>query len=357
MYLRQLKAENFRLLRTLDLQPDQRLNLFLGANAAGKTSLLEAVYTLARGKSFRGGTAAELAGPAGRRWLLFGRVLAGDGARVHHLGLRWADGSSEIRVDGRAATSLSLLQSLPVQILEPGTHRMLQDGPAYRRSFLDWGVFHVEPSFMAVWQRYRRALRQRNEALRTRGGERELAAWEPELADAGEALDRLRRTHLQQLAPAVDAQVSALLGEGEWQFELHPGWMRGTPLREALARQRAADRRLGTTQQGPHRAELRVRAGGHAVKHRISRGQQKLLIGALVLAQSEEIGRATGAHPVLLIDDFGAELAERYQSALLSALRRYPGQLFMTAFERSGALAQELPGRVFHVEQGALREL
>lgn len=355
MRLLQLKAENFRLFHRLSLQASSRLNLFLGPNAAGKTSLLEAIYTLARAKSFRGNAAAELAGSEHRQWVLFGRTETTTEQLGHQLGVRWRDGETEVRIDSQPGTSLDLLNALIVQVLEPGMHRMLQDGPTYRRSFIDWGVFHVEPSFFSMWRRYRRALRQRNQALRQNRPDREVAIWEPELAETGEALDALRLNHLQQIAPSVSRRLERLLDEGEWRFELQPGWQRGTPLIEVLARSRATDRRLGTTQSGPHRAELRIRAGEHGIKHRISRGQQKLLISAMVLAQSDEVARVCGRHPILLVDDFGAELADHYQKALLQELLSYPGQTFVTAFERGGALSQLDDAAMFHVERGTVR--
>lgn len=355
MRVLQLKAENFRLFERLSLQPHRRLNFFFGPNAAGKTTLLETIYALGRGKSFRGNSPAELAGAAGAHWWVYGRIGRDPDALTHQLGVRWLDRNTEVRVDGSSGRALDLLQRLPVQLLEPGMHRVLQDGPTYRRSFLDWGVFHVEPSFLSVWRRFRRALRQRNQALRQGAADRELAAWEPELAEAGEALQALRSQHLDRIRPAVQQYVSELLDEGDWQFDLQPGWPRGAGLRETLARQRAVDRRMQATQAGPHRAELRIRAGGHAIRHRISRGQQKLLISALLLAQCREIGSHGAGHPVVLVDDFGAELAERYQSALLAALQRYAGQVFVTAFERNGPLAAAMDAAMFHVERGTLR--
>jgi DNA replication and repair protein RecF len=356
MRLLQLRAENFRLFRELSLQPQRRLSFVFGPNAAGKTSLLEAVYTLARGKSFRGNAQSDLAGVGGRHWLVTGRVAASEEEPPHRLGVQWRDGVTQARVDGREATGLDLLGAMIVQILEPGMHRMLQDGPTYRRSFLDWGVFHVEPSFLPTWRRYRRALRQRNQVLRQNGRDRDLAIWEPELAESGQALTELRNRHLADVAPAVARRLERLVDEGGWHFELQPGWARGQDLAEALARGRITDRRLGTTQVGPHRAELRIRAGEHAIKHRISRGQQKLLIAAMLLAQSEAVAAASDRYPILLIDDFGAELAERFQSALLQELIAYRGQVIATTFERSQSLEQ-VDASMFHVERGVLRPL
>ncbi|MDP9139732.1 MAG: DNA replication/repair protein RecF [Pseudomonadota bacterium] len=359
MRLLQLKADNYRLFQDLSLLPHSRLNFFYGANAAGKTSLLEAIYTLGRAKSFRGSSPADLAGTQGKHWTLFGRVSEGAAANAvgHRLGVGWANSETTIRIDNQAANSLELLKQLSVQVLEPGMHRVLQDGPTYRRSFLDWGVFHVEHQFMPIWRRYKRALRQRNQALRNNAGDRDLAAWEPELAEAGEALTALREHHLGQIQNRCVHYVAELLSEGDWSFDLHPGWPRGSSLKESLIKNRGNDRRMGLTQVGPHRAELRIRADSHAIKYRISRGQQKLLIAAMLLAQSEEIGQITGQHPLLLVDDFGAELADQYQQALLNALQRYPGQVFVTAFEKMPVLATITDASMFHVERGVLRSI
>jgi DNA replication and repair protein RecF len=351
MHLVQFRASNFRLFQDLSLSFHDRLNVFFGANAAGKTTLLEAVYSLGRGKSFRASGPQELAGPAGANWTVFARQAVPD-QPARQLGLQWTSGGFAIRINGEVAGTLELLRSLPVQVLEPGMHRVLQEGPTYRRSFLDWGVFHVEPQFLECWRRYRRALRQRNHLLRQQGGPRELAVWEPELAETGEALHGFRRQHLDRLRPMAESLAARFLDEGDWSFELTPGWPADKGLAEALAEGRDRDRRLGSTHDGPHRAELRIRAGARSARSRISRGQQKLLIAALLLAQCEQIRAVSGIAPVLLVDDFPAELAQGFQAHLIEALLAYPGQVFITAFEPTVALHPELNGAMFHVERG-----
>ncbi|HEY0973045.1 MAG TPA: DNA replication/repair protein RecF [Solimonas sp.] len=357
MRLVQLKADNFRSFQTLSLPITGRLNFFYGANAAGKTTLLESLYCLSRGKSFRGSSPQELAGAAGRHWSLFARFERQDQA-PDQVGLGWTTEGSEIRLNGQAATTLDLVQRFPVQILEPGMHRMLQDGPTYRRGFLDWGVFHVEHGFMESWRRYRRALRQRNQALRRQAPDRELSVWEPELSETGQQLHAYREQHLSAIGPAVAAKIVALLGsEGAWSFDLHPGWSGEDGLAAALARHRDRDRRMGMTLDGPHRAELRIRAGDHAIRNRISRGQQKLLIAALLLAQCDLIHARTGAAPLLLVDDFSAELAAAFQRSLYGQLQAYPGQILITGFEPTGLFDDLEAGAMFHVEHGQIRPI
>ena len=352
MRIVQLKAENFRLFERLSLPLSGRLNLFVGENAAGKTTLLEMIYCLNRARSFRGSAAPELAGPAQKQWTVF--AATEDHAQARHtLGVQWTPEGMSLRCDGQSLSSIELLQQCPTQILEPGMHRVVLEGPTYRRSFIDWGVFHVEHSFIGVWRRYRRALKQRNQLLRLRRSEAEVAAWEPELAEAGEVLDVLRREHLRSIAPNVNSWIQTFLDEGQWTFDLASGWKADTGLREALQQQRSRDMDLGATTVGPHRAELKIRADDRTVRNRISRGQQKLLLAAMLLSQCDQIGRVRGAWPIILLDDFTAELAPRYQDRLIAALLDYPGQSFVTAFEPVPKLAAA--GAMFHVEHGKVR--
>src|SRR3546814_14568574 len=128
-----------------------------------------------------------------------------------------------MRRDGGSVNSLELLRLCPTQILEPGMHRVVLDGPTYRRSFVDWGVFHVEHSFMSLWKRYRRALKQRNHLLRSRRGEREIAPWEPELAETGDALNVLRRDHPQSLAGSSQLGLQTFHDARQVRFTRAPG--------------------------------------------------------------------------------------------------------------------------------------
>lgn len=352
MQLTQLKADNFRRFTKLSLPIPGRLNLFVGANAAGKTSLLEMIYCLNRSKSFRGSAYQDLMGPAKAQWTVFGRYEGERGPQT--AGLQWAEQGIQARREGKPASALDLVQLAPTQILEPGMHRMIAEGPTYRRSFIDWGVFHVEPRFMPAWRRFRRALRQRNQLLRERRSNAEISAWEPELAESGEELHGYRLEHLSRMRRQVSERIARLLEEPDWSFELQSGWSAEHKLLEDLERHRERDRRLGMTQSGPHRAELRIRAGKLAVRHRISRGQQKLVLAAMLISQCELLLQDAGIAPILLVDDFGAELAEHFQAALLAQLKAYPGQVFLTAFEQSGVL-KDSELALFHVEQGRVR--
>lgn len=360
MHFTRIAGENFRLFPIFDLTPAPGVNLLLGANAAGKTTLLEAVYALGRGKSFRGAP-PEQAGAGGAHWRLQGRLALPERPDLA-IGLGWTPAGAELRLDQADASLQDLVSRVAVQVLEPDSHRLLQEGPVYRRRYLDWGVFHVEHRFFPAWRRYQRALKQRNSALRAGATRAEVEAWNAELVSSGSEVHEYREAHLQHLRGHFGTAVRALLGDMEWSLDLSRGWTAGKTLEAALAEHFEQDRRQGKTVAGPHRAELKLKLGAHSAKRQVSRGQQKLLIAALLLAQAARVRERAGLAPVLLVDDFPAELGEPFQRALIAALLAYPGQCFVTSIEPTPALAavaenareNTSKNAVFHVEHGSV---
>ena len=347
-----LQVEHFRCLEKVELTRDPRYNLFVGQNASGKTSLLEAMFFLGRGRSFRSRKLDRMIRQGQPEFRIVGRVQH-DGPGIV-LGVRGTRGGTEIRVGGAPADSAADLAShFPPQIIDPEIHKLLEEGPSRRRRFLDWGVFHVERAFMPTWQRYHRALRQRNAALR-HGGPPELAVvWDGELAGAGEALSELRGRYVELLAPGLSEIGRRLLGL-EVALVYHRGWAADEQLMVSLSAGLERDRRYGMTHVGPHRADVVVRVDGHAARERVSRGQQKLLAAALTLAQLALQDQVTPGRSALLLDDPAAELDGANLERLLGVVRELPVQLFVTSL-RPDLPGLGAPGRLFHVEHGAVR--
>ena len=364
MHFTRVAGQNFRLFPAFELRPSAGVNLLLGANAAGKTTLLEAVYALGRGKSFRGAP-PEQAGPAGSHWHLRGTLAAAQQPDLA-IALDWSPQGLGLQLDHAESSLQDVVARVAVQVLEPDSHRLLQEGPVYRRRYLDWGVFHVEHRFYPAWRRYQRALKQRNSALRAGAPRAEVQAWDAELVASGLEVQQCRETHVQRLRGALGDAVAALLGPLEWSLDLARGWSAEHALDEALAAHYEQDARAGKTNVGPHRAELKLKLAGHSAKRHVSRGQQKMLIAALLLAQARLVREHARLTPILLVDDFPAELGAPFQQALVRALLAYPGQVFITSIERTPALAQGFgkagenapentpENAVFHVEHGAV---
>jgi DNA replication and repair protein RecF len=354
MSLRRLEVRDFRCIPAADLDFDARCNLISGANAAGKTSLLEAIYFLGRGRSFRTPRNETLIRKGADELLLSGRVEAASGA-AKAVGIRYGRSGFEARAGGRPVGGLAELATvMPVQAIDPEVHHLVEQGPQERRRYLDWGVFHVEPSFVEHWRRYQRALRQRNAALRAQGDPAVVRAWDPEIVEAGLALAASRRRYFEHLGPTVATTGRRLLG-APVDLTLSQGWTQDVALEEALDHAWPRDRERGVTHVGPHRADIGIRVGGELAKHRVSRGQQKLTAAAMLLGQLRCDAALGSPTATLLVDDPAAELDQDNLEALISVVVDLPAQLFVTALDPRLTAFEGLPvGRRFHVEHGKI---
>jgi DNA replication and repair protein RecF len=356
MSLGRLDIREFRCIESADLEFDARCNLIGGPNASGKTSLLEAIFFLGRGRSFRAPHNQALIRKGARDLTLAGRLESA--LAVRPLGVRYGRDGFEAKAAGERLSSLAELASVfPVQSIDPEIHRLIEEGPHERRRYLDWGVFHVEPRFVDQWRRYQRVLKQRNAALRAESPIEVVRAWDPELVEAGHALAGLRRRYLASLADAVRTTGERMVG-APIELTLQDGWAADETLQAALDNAWERDRLRGTTLIGPHRADLRIKLGGHAARHHVSRGQQKLIAAAMLLGQlhcDAALGSPTAA---VLVDDPAAELDFPNLGRLVAELVDLPAQLFVTALNPSVPAFERLPEpRRFHVEHGRIARL
>ena len=347
MTLRRMQVTDFRCLPSAGLEFDPAFTLIFGANASGKTSLLEAIYVLGRGRSFRTRLNEHLVRRGADRFVVFGEVDAG--GRVL-LGVEGSSDGVRARIQGEKPASLAeLALRLPVQIIDPEVHRLIEEGPSRRRRFMDWGVFHVEPEFVGFWQRYGQVLRQRNAALK--GRERGLVTvWDSDLVQFGLRMSEARERYVARLAPVAGELARQMLGM-ELTLGYRPGWTREQDFAIALRLSLQSDLDRGMTHTGPHRAELSIRLDGMAVKDRISRGQQKLLAAVLLIAQLRLFPDDAVTQPTLLLDDPAAELDAERLSRLIEAVRQQPVQLVVTTLQPEFA-AFGVPGQRYRVASG-----
>lgn len=359
MWLSRLQLSQVRNLHDLDLAPSPTFNIVHGPNASGKSSLFEAIHLLSCARSFRTRQLAQVLNHAAAQMTVTADVVTDNQGTVA-LGIAYDrdKGRPRLRAHGRPARKASELASiLPLVTLHQESHRVFTEGPQYRREFLDWGLFHVEPTFLPVWQRYRRALKQRNSMLQQPSGDNP-AIWDGDLADAAGVIDRLRRRYLDRLMP-----VFHVLGE---MLEIHapittryrPGWDNDKDFRELLAQSLRGDQAIGHTRIGPHRADVDFLIDGTPVQERLSRGQLKVLVYALNMAQTLSYRELTGNHPILLMDDLTAELDDRHATRLLDKIAASGLQVFISSSEpRLGEYLRGREHKLFHVEHGKLEEV
>lgn len=347
MPLSELTVDDLRCIERVQIPLHPEHNLIWGANGSGKTSLLEAIFLLGRGRSFRTRNSARLIRHGREELVVFGRMADAAstslGIRVHQ-----SEGSTA-KIGGAAVRSLAeLSQTLAVQVIEPGVHHLVEEGGATRRRWLDWGVFHTEPQFVETWVRYSRALKQRNAALKAQSPQ--ASVWEPELARLGEQIAAWRGAFLERLEPYWSEAVTALSGL-ETELHYQRGWTQELPLADALATSRLRDQSRGITHPGPHRADVSIKLKGKLAREVLSRGQQKLVAVAMTLAQMSLLQDTTPTTPTLLLDDPAAELDRAHLARFIAQVRRLRCQLIVTALTPD-TQPFGTPDSLFHVEQG-----
>ncbi len=354
MPIQTFTAQDFRCLASIALDPEPGNNLIYGANASGKTSILEAIAYLGRGKSFRGAPTSKLIRHGQREFVLFGRV--GGNGRHSNVGVRNSTGGLEVRIDGEGdGGAAALAQALPLQIIDPDVHNLVAGAPDQRRRYLDWIAFHVEHGYLETWRRFRRVLRQRNAALKTSTGSKTIRGWDTEFVALAEQVDAARRLALEVANDALEEAGEALLGSAV-RFEYRGGWNEELPLGEAVAAGLERDLQQGSSQVGPHRADLKLSYDERQARKLVSRGQQKLLACAMVLAASETAQAALEKPLLLLLDDPAAELDGDSLGRLMGRVAALGCQVIATSLEADAALFDD-PAALFHVEHGALERV
>jgi DNA replication and repair protein RecF len=352
MSLAELRIENLRCVESAALEFSPELNLIAGENGAGKTSILEAIFLLGRGRSFRTRSSERLIRHGARALTVFGRT---DDVPPKQAGVEIAaDGGTRARINGENVRSLLELSGvLPVQAIDPEIHKLVDQGPERRRRWLDWLVFHVEPTFGLHWARYNRALKQRNAALRAGAGETQ--SWDSELIQNGEAMTRSRKAALARLVPRLN-QTFERFGGLEVSVSLFTGWAADTALEESLRAHLDKDRARGMTTSGPHRADVTLRRNARVARETLSRGQQKLTAIAMIVSQLQLLQDELGMSAVLLLDDPAAELDEKNLQRLFDELASLRCQMIATSLTPETALFQA-PKATFHVEQGRVKRV
>lgn len=355
-----LLLRNFRNYREAQIQFSPGVNLFYGRNAEGKTNLLEAIYFLSTGRSFRTSRLDELI-IQGERYFYLEAVFVKD--NIEQTIKISFDGTSR-RLQLNATTYrgfLHLLGLLPHILYTPEDIDLVRGGPTERRRFLDLHLAQIDPLYVHHWIRYNRAMKQRNCLLRSPDASG-IESWEAIMAQSGAYLVQKRERAVADLVPYVEQTLKRFSADQELLSLLYrPAGIHGNlkpeeyadKLRKSMETHRKKEAMLGMTLSGPHRDDLRLEISGKDVRAYASEGQKRSCIAAMRLGQWERYQAMNGSPPLLSIDDFGAHLDKDRQDRLNAELTRM-GQVFLTSpFDdhaiSSGSFAK------FHIEQGTIR--
>ena len=357
-FLTKLEINSVRNIESADLSFDPRINIIFGINGSGKTSILESIHLLAIGRSFRTPRTASLISETNAELTIFAET-----ASRSRIGLLKAGGSKhKLKLDSKLQNNWELVaRAMPVQILSSKSFLLLEGGPKSRRMFMDWGVFHVKQSFVQDWRSTKKCIANRNLLLKNSRMEKaQIEAWEEELCASAKRVDEARKEYFQQFEPVFRRVYRSMVVDVAAEpisLEYWRGWSKGESLKEILAIEREKDRRYGSTQNGPHRADLLVKVDQKPASDVLSRGQQKVLICALKIAQGILHSSLVGDKCIYLIDDLPAELDEKNRSNILGVLVDLECQLIITCVDLDSiesCLSAGVEKRTFHVERGTI---
>ena len=366
MHLQRLHIFNFRNFVDQEVEFSSGFNFLSGDNGAGKTALLEAIHVLARGRSFRTHRIQPVVRQDESSLVVTGEVVSDEGLRTTLGTQRYANGSTELRLGGEKTSKTSALaQILPIQTLLPDAADLVLGSPGGRRAFMDWGLFHVEQTFLESSGYYRRVLSQRNAWLKQQATPQSTVAddpWFTQYRDYAVDISTSRARYVSALSEVFDRLMSEL--NASLDVQLSYDWGGLVSAQEAdkkVSESYARDVKFGATQRGPHRGDLLFTTNGVPAADVVSRGQAKLIASAALLGQAKLLSDRIGQRLVFLIDDFGAELDGNRWQQLVRTLLTLDCQVIATSTEELDLGAdwvKQLPGlKVFHVKQDRIDPL
>lgn len=394
MYIKRLLINDFRNLEYVELTPCSGFNFICGPNGSGKTSIIEAIHYLSLARSFRTSSYQYLIRQGQPQFTLFAQVQADNAELDTTIGLlRPRNGEPVIKINSDPITRMvDLIDHIYVQIIHPQGVELITKSAEVRRAFIDWGVYYTDPEFKQLWLQYRKTLKQRNTLLRRDAPKRrltapcsdfapqlaagmqglqgegsltlnaslahnfgfdELGVWDEALARLSEQITQKRQAYLEQLQVILQEIVGQFLPDFRLKFELNQGWEKGQDLRVLLAQNLEKDRGLGYTLYGCHRADLKIKNNNISAGATLSRGQLKMLVYAMRLAQGMLLRQLTNRTCIYLIDDLNSELDDRAQRILLDTLVSCQHQVFISNIQQELLFPSDTSQcKVFNLESG-----
>lgn len=363
MPINKLIVNNFRNIESEKFSFHPKVNIITGDNGSGKTSLLEAIHFLGLGRSFRTHLTNRVIHYDQKDFTLYSEINSeiNNSKKIMPIGLQKSkNGDVQLKINNVFSQKLSnLIQYIPLQIITPESYKLLSGSPKERRAFLDWGVFYHDPNFYVIWARIKRLLKQRNAALKQCKRYNDLQIWDNELCLLSEQISSKRQAYFDLFLPTLTTLLTEFLPEFEVSSKLFYGWdISNKPLRNYFEDSFEKEQQLGYTTSGPQKADIRFKVNGVPVADVLSRGQLKLFVYALRLAQGIFLNSFDNKECIFLIDDFNSELDTTKQKILAKHILNANAQVFITVIDHQ-TVAKLFPDNksVFHVKQGCFLEI
>lgn len=353
MWIEKLIIRNCRCLFDVTVTFSPHINIIVGKNASGKTSLLEALNILSCGRSFRTSHISEVISYS-KKYVLTSASVNKNSTMVT-IGIEKTKKSTKIRINRKDIYSQSELSFfLPVTAIHPDSVDLITGPSIYRRSFLDRIVFYTFPDFYNLWKKYKHILKQRNLCLRLTEHRYALDDWTHQLVQIQPQINEYRQKTLELFLPFLEEISNYLFSDDLIFLDLSTGFpnsliLSEKSLFELYKDKESYDIKTQRTNIGIHKADLKIHFNSVSAKESASRGQQKLLAISLLLAQSSAIN-SKGEKGILLIDDLAAELDGVNKERLLSYLSSLNQQIIITSTKDMDI--KNIDSKVFHVKHG-----
>ena len=361
MFLKKISVHGLRNLTSNELQLSRTTNFLYGKNGSGKTSFLEAVHVLGRGKSFRSRILDPIINDVVNSCTVFGTIEK-NGFTTSVGVTRTRNNDFKFKINGQSVNNSSLLaDTMPLLVINSDSFKLLNSGPQFRRQYLDWGVFHVERSYRDVLKNFNRVLKQRNSLLRCdRINIDLLKVWSAEFVCLAEEVDKYRKSYLIGLAEKINWVLSEISDLRNIDFKYYSGWDTEKNLLSILDFNKQRDFKMRATSHGPHRSDLRISLNKRMASEVLSRGQTKILVIAMQIAQGFLYYEKTKEQCLYLVDDLPSELDSLHRKKVGRLLYDSGAQTFITGVLKED-LIESWPKNdskieMFHVEHGKITQ-
>lgn len=365
MRLQRLEITNVRIIHEAATDTDAPLIVLVGDNASGKTSYLEAIYSLLCGRSFRTRQGSQLISQGEESFLVRAMVQGSDSIHARIASEVRTKQAPRFRLNSEDIRPSVLAARYPVQLIDASLFDLITGSPSHRRRFFDWGMFHVKQEFYPLWKKHRKLAANWNALLRRGAKLGEFDYWRQPLIDTSERLAAIRQEYARELeellcGPQEGGENQKWFG-GSLSIKLDRGWSESLGYEEFLRSSMEKDLRYKRLQAGAQFFDLGLFLGGRPVKEILSRGQMKLLGLKLKLAQIKLYNALPSRDSCLvLVDDLAAEVDKENQKSAIREILGAGSQVFFTAVDRSHfeeVIPEQVDCKMFHVKQGVITQI
>ena len=332
MYLKRLSLINFKNIGQQELSLTEGINCFVGANGAGKTNFIDAVYYLSMCKSAFGMTDAQSVRHGEEFFLLEGQYVHADGRGEQIVCSFARRGGKVLKRNGKEYDRLSEHVGLiPVVIVSPADASLVSDAADERRRYLNGCISQLDRGYLNAVMRYNAVLSERNRYLKIGSDEAMLLIYDRQMEEQSRIIHAKRQEFVERMQPLVERYYARLSGERERIELLYRSELSETPFLELMQRMRQRDLANQFTTAGVHRDDLVLRINGYPLRKYGSQGQQKSFLVALKLAQYRFVDEQRGEKPILLLDDLFDKLDMGRVEQLIRLVSEDDfGQIFIT---------------------------